>query len=154
VARWFPADAFDKDADLAFVCEENDGRRGTARLRRAIVAGGKGRRVTDGMREWSAYGWFELPVYATLRARCCSGAPPIEVPRVLGSTCTVPDRAVHELGIAAAEGAELAPPIRVYRKLVSCLVENGDFPAYGQAGPIGGAEESAYRTLAARGQKR
>jgi hypothetical protein len=153
VAHWFPADAFDKDTDLAFVCDENDGRRGTSRLRRAIVAGGKGKKLTEGMREWSSYGWFELPVYATLRARCCSGAAPIDVPRVLGSTCTVPDRAIHELGIAAAEGAELAPPIRTYRKLVACLVEEGDSPAYGQSGPIGGAEETWFRALVARGRK-
>jgi hypothetical protein len=153
VLHWFPADSFDKDTDLAFVCDENDGRRGTSRLRRAIVAGGKGRRLTEGMREWSSYGWFELPVYATVRARCCPGAPPIDVPRVLGSTCTVPDRAIHELGIAAAEGAELQAPIRTYRKLVACLVEEGDSPAYGQSGPIGGAEETWFRALVARGRK-
>jgi hypothetical protein len=96
-------------------------------------------------------GWFELPVYATLRAGCCPGAPPIELPQVLGSTCAPPGDAIHALGVATAEGGDVTAAIRAYRKNVSCLVETGSSLAYGQRGPIDPAEEPAFRAFAGRG---
>jgi hypothetical protein len=154
VAGWFPPESFDPDTDLTFVCSEHDGRRGSSKLRRAILAGGKGKKITEAMKEWQRFGWFEVPVFATLRARCCPGAPSVEVTRVPASSCAPPHDAVHALAVATAQGGDVAGAIRSYRKVVSCLVEVGDFPAYGQPGPIGIAEEPAFRAFAERGARR
>jgi hypothetical protein len=154
VAAWFLPASFDPDTDLSFLCSECDGRRGTVKLRGAIVAGGKGKRVTPAMHEWARLGWFELPVYAALRASCCEGAPPIDLPRLAASSCTPPRDPVQALGAAAAAGGDLTSAIRAYRKAVSCLVEVGDFPAYGREGPIADGEETAFRAFAERGARR
>ena len=106
------------------------------------------------MLEWARFGWFELPVYATLRASCCADAPPIDVPRLVGSGCAPPRDPIQALGGATATGGDLAGAIRAYRKAVSCLVEVGDFPAYGREGPIADGEETAFRVFAERGPKR
>jgi hypothetical protein len=153
VGGWFPRETFDLDTDLGFVCSERDARKGNAKLRRAILAGGKNKKVTDAMYEWGRFGWFELPLYATLREKCCPGAPPVEMAKVVGSTCAPPHEAVQALATVTAQGGDVGPPIRVFRKAVSCLVEVGDFPAYGQPGPIGLTEEPAFRAFAARGQR-
>ena len=152
VARSFPPDTFDPDAELSFVCKERDGRRGAQRLRRAIVAGGRGARISEAMREWSRYRWYELPVYATVRARCCPGAPPVEPPAI-STTCAAPRETLNAVAAAAASGTDLEPALRQYRRLVSCLMESGDFPAFGQEGPIGGGEEASYRAVVARGKR-
>jgi hypothetical protein len=57
-------------------------------------------------------------------------------------------------GHKGQDGSGHRDAIRAYRKAVSCLVEVGDFPAYGRDGPIGGGEESAFRMFAERGTKR
>jgi len=154
IATWFPPASLDPDTDLSFLCSEPDGRRGTIKLRRAIVTGARAKSVTPAMVQWASLGWFELPVYATLRAQCCQGAPPIDLPHPAGSSCEPPRDALQALGVATAAGGDLTGPIRAYRKAVSCLVEVGDFPAYGRDGPIGGAEETAFRAFAERGAKR
>lgn len=122
-------------------------------MQRAIVAGGRGLRVSDAMRDWARFRWFELPVYATLRARCCPSAPPIEVPRS-SPACPPPGVAIGALGAAAADpAADLDGPMRQYKRVISCLVETGEFPAFGQSGPLGGGEESTFRAFVERGRR-
>jgi serine/threonine protein kinase len=153
VARSFPPDTFDPDADLAFLCSDRDGRKAAQRLRRAIVAGGRGARITEAMREWSRYRWYELPVLTTVRARCCPGAPPVEIPSV-SAACSARRSSVQAVASAAAgEAGDIDPSLREYRRFVSCVMESGDFPAFGQDGPIGAGEEAAFRALVARGKK-
>jgi hypothetical protein len=154
VAAWFPEATFDPDSSFAFLCAEPDGRRISGGLHRAIVAGGKGQRITEAMREWTTFGWFELPVLATLRASCCPRAAPLQMPRVLGSTCPPPDEALAALATAAAGEGDVDAAIRAYRKSVACVVEHGEAVAYGQRAPIGGAEEPAFRALLGRGRRR
>jgi hypothetical protein len=154
VASWFPADSFDPDTDLTFVCTEHDGRKAAAKLHRAILAGGKGKRITEAMREWGTYGWFELPVVATLHARCCPDGSPLEVPRAPSSSCPSPSDAIQALATTTATGGDVPAAVRAYRKVVSCLVEVGDYPAFGQPGAIGTAEEPAFRAFAERGRAR
>jgi hypothetical protein len=151
VASWFPENSFDPDTDLTFVCTEHDGRKASAKLHRAILAGGKGKRITEAMREWGTFGWFELPVVATLHARCCPDGLPLEAPRAPSSSCPSPGDAIQALATTTATGGDVAAAIRAYRKVVSCLVEVGDYPAYGQPGAIGTAEEPAFRAFAERG---
>lgn len=153
VSRWFQPESFESSADLGFVCTETDGRRGLRSMQRAIVAGGRGLRVSDAMRDWARFRWFELPVYATLRARCCPSAPPIEVPRS-SPACPPPGVAIGALGAAAADpAADLDGPMRQYKRVISCLVETGEFPAFGQSGPLGGGEESTFRAFVERGRR-
>jgi serine/threonine protein kinase len=152
-ARSFPPDTFDPDADLEFLCNDRDGRKAAQRLRRAIVAGGRGARISEAMREWSRYRWYELPVLTTVRARCCPGAAPVEVPTVCAA-CASRRSSVYAVASAAAgDGGELDGALREYRRFVACLMESGDFPAFGQDAPIGAGEEAAFRALVARGKK-
>lgn len=79
VASYFPPETFAVQQDLGFVCEEPDPRKGTPRMRARIVMGSRGV-LTPGMDEWARLGWYELVVWATLRAGCCPGVPVIEIP--------------------------------------------------------------------------
>ena len=152
-ARSFPPDTFDPDADLEFLCNDRDGRKAAQRLRRAIVAGGRGARISEAMREWSRYRWYELPVLTTVRARCCPGAAPVEVPTVSAACASRRSSVFAVASAAAGDGGELDGALREYRRFVACLMESGDFPAFGQDAPIGAGEEAAFRALVARGKK-
>jgi hypothetical protein len=83
-----------------------------------------------------------------------AGRHRLEVPRAPSSSCPSPRDAIQALATATATGGDVSAAIRGYRKVVSCLVEVGDYPAYGQQGAIGTAEEPAFRAFAERGPHR
>ena len=150
VASWFPAKTFASDADLAFVCVESNATRGSGKLRRTIIAGAGGRAVTPAMNEYVRYHWFELPVYATLRASCCAPAA-LEIPPAL--KCASPAPAIEALAAAAAAHASLDEPVRAYRKIIECLVGRGEQSLYGETEGVRGGQETAFRAFAARGER-
>jgi eukaryotic-like serine/threonine-protein kinase len=121
VASYFPADTFPVQQDLTFVCEEPDPRKGTPRMRARIVMGSRGV-LTSGMDEWARLGWYELVVWATLRAGCCPGAPVIEIPESdppCDSLGPAAERTARAL--VAHQQAETAEHLAAFEKGAMCL---------------------------------
>lgn len=153
VARWFPPETFETSSDFAWVCDATDGRRAVRDMQRAVVAGGRGLRVTEGMRDWARYRWFQYPVLLTLRQACCPNPIKLELPR--GSpACPSATESITPLGLAAAQrDGDLEAPIRQLRRMASCMAETGDASFFALEGPMGGGEETLFRAFVARGRR-
>ncbi|MCC6645124.1 MAG: hypothetical protein IT374_06080 [Polyangiaceae bacterium] len=153
VARWFPPETFETSADLSWVCDATDGRRAQRDMQRAVVAGGRGLRVTEGMRDWARYRWFQYPVLLTLRNACCPSPAKLELPR--GSpACPSATESITPLSEAAARrGGDLEAPIRQLRRMASCMAETGDAAFFALEGPMSGGEESLFRAFVERGRR-
>jgi hypothetical protein len=88
----FTADAFKSNEKFEFLCKTADLRSINSQLHRRLVVAGTGK-VTAAMREWSAFGWYELATTALVRANCCTGspAPVIDLPKTSGSCAQLSD---------------------------------------------------------------
>lgn len=124
VASHFEGESLTGDEDFAFLCEDKDFRGINSQLHRRLVVSGAGK-VTPGMREWSALGWFELAVAAVIRAGCCpSGTPGAKLPETPGEC--------QQLGAALAKVTETPlsketaeARAKGYEDAVLCLFKRG-----------------------------
>ncbi|MBI5537051.1 MAG: hypothetical protein HY898_30295 [Deltaproteobacteria bacterium] len=140
VASYFPADTFRVPQDLGFVCEEKEVRRGTARLRAAIVRGSRAL-LTSGMDEWGKLGWYELAVYGIVRWGCCHAEPVVEVPDS-PSPCESLAAPIASLAKAVDARADVDLRVLGFEKAVLCVFNSYDIPrpyAYGY-GPYSGSQ--------------
>jgi serine/threonine-protein kinase len=138
------------DPDLSFLCSETDPRRGASRLKSEVVRASTGRKVTEGMKEWSVLGWYEMAAFAIIRRRCCAAPQPLSLPAPTGG-CKPLDRALDDLGDAATTaGADLEAALGAYTKAIHCAVSSGHASTYGQQGRPRGGEETALRKTMGR----
>jgi hypothetical protein len=139
---------------FSFLCNETDPRRGSRLIRKQVVLGATSGFVSDGMREWALLGWYELAAYAVMRARCCPGAAPIELPESPGA-CPAIAQALNELGGATSkatrpedEGIELA--LKHFREAINCRVRSGGTNLFGYVGAPKGGEDTAFQKTLVR----
>lgn len=146
-----PPDTFESGwVDLSFVCGEADVVKGARRLREAIVLGGSGRSVTNGMKEWSLLGFFELPTYAVIRDRCCPKAGPPSVPASPAICKPTMDDAVFGVMQAARRGEVPAEELAKVDKAARCILRAQQATGFGQHPKPSGGEGTALRTIANR----
>jgi eukaryotic-like serine/threonine-protein kinase len=140
VASYFPPRTFsDSGSTLAGICEERDPRKGAKSLHAEVVRGSSGE-TTEGMRQWSQLGWYEMALVAAMRARCCPLAEPVWLPAPVG-TCPSLAVALDELASAHAGGAEIDEPVDAVRRAVHCTLKSGaDFLYAYHEHPQGSAE--------------
>lgn len=106
------------------MCEDKDFRGINSQVHRRLVVSGAGK-VTPGMREWSAFGWFELAASAVIRAACCpSDTPPPSLPRTAGD-CPQLAQALTQLVAPPVSKANAEERARGYEEAVLCLFRQG-----------------------------
>ncbi len=146
-----PTDTFESGwVDLSFVCSEADVVKGARRVREAIVLGGSGRGVTNGMKEWSLLGFFELPTYALVRDRCCPKAGPPSVPASPAVCKPTMDDAVFGVMQAARRGEVPTDELAKVDKAARCILRAKQATSFGQHPKPSGGEGTALRTIADR----
>lgn len=119
-------------SDVDFICAEADAVKGAGRLRTRIVIAGDGRGVTEGMKEWSLLGGYELAAYAAIRAECCPEAGPSTVP-ASPQICSVSvESAVRKVAAARAAGSkELSEATEDLDRALRCVVRAKQASAFG-----------------------
>ncbi|MBL8741792.1 MAG: hypothetical protein JNK04_11880 [Myxococcales bacterium] len=127
--------------------------KGARRLREAIVLGGSGRGVTNGMKEWSLLGFFELPTYAIVRDRCCPNAGPPSVPASPAICKPTMDDAVFGVMQAARRGEVPTDELAKVDKAARCILRAKQATSFGQHPKPSGGEGTALRTIQKRVEK-
>lgn len=149
VAGYLPAKAFDKAPDLATFCAETDPKKGSEKLRVAIVAGApKGQGPTDAMKIFARLGWYEMAAFAVVRAGCCPDAKPLALADARAE-CAMTD-ALKELGESVASVKPIDEPLKKYTAAVHCEVSKGGGRALGREGQPKGGEDTAFLELVKR----
>jgi len=124
VASHFEAGTLAGTEDFGFLCEDKDFRGINSQVHRRLVVSGRGK-VTPGMREWSAFGWFELAASALIRAACCpSGTPAPNLPSTPGE-CAQLTEALGELTAPPLTKTSADERASAYEEAVLCLFKNG-----------------------------
>lgn len=122
-APLFPAGTFAATPDFAFLCSETDPRRGAATVKSKVVLG-SAKTLSEGKLEWGGLGWYEMPAFALIRARCCAAPAALKLPQMAGD-CGLAER-LNELTAAAlaatGEGDEkLRTAMDGFNKSVACV---------------------------------
>ncbi len=136
--------------NFRFVCNEPDPRKGADALGTEVVLG-KGRRaVTPAMREWDKLGWFQMAMFAVVRATCCETATPLE--SSLGAGACNFDGALMALGEAVAHGGEGdgAAAVDRYLTAIQCLVNAHYAHAFGEKGGATQRQRQAFDVVTER----
>lgn len=151
LASLFPADTFAATApDLTFICEETNPVRGGGSIRSAVVRGA-GATLTASMKQWAVLGWYELPAFAAMQARCCPSPPPLELPphpelcKAIGPALDGLARAVADPATPAASRDEA---LQAYADAVQCITRARAHKVFGQPGAPDGGASTAFRTVA------
>jgi hypothetical protein len=120
VESFYAADTFVVKQDLAFVCDNADPRKGTAKMRASIVRGGRGT-FTTGMDEWPRLGWYELLVWGVLRAACCPGSAVIEIPKAEPCEWLQPSVERAAQAILARQREQADQALAEFEKAAMCM---------------------------------
>jgi serine/threonine protein kinase len=164
IRAYFPADAFGMQADLGFVCKnENlmevtqqlnalavaapDGGVPTARVSAAIEPSAspqasvslivKSARVTA--RTWQL-GWYELVAASIIQRSCCQEPPAIKLPITTG-WCQQLHAVVSNIANQSTKSGDIAPAIRSFDETITCLMSQGKHTVY----PYRSAPTEAHR---------
>ena len=151
----FPEDTFAAPpAELAFVCDEKRIVKGASRVKEVVVKAGTGR-VSGGMKEWAVLGHYGVAAFASIRARCCPGSAPLEIPE-LPSTCEPMAAALDAVGRASVAGASDEAATAAtdgFRKSLSCALRGGPKNLFGDHPAPGGGEVTTFRKTLDRARK-
>jgi hypothetical protein len=140
-------------ADVPFVCDEPDPRRGAHFLRAELIRAGGKRHVTAGMREWSMLGWYNMAAFAAVRGQCCPQPAPLRAPGA--GNCpdlTQPLNALVDVvgGRRPRDAQRLALIRESYRSAVQCLDRAGFQGYFDQWGALHGGEDATFDQFFAR----
>jgi hypothetical protein len=152
----FPRGTFPAGAKPRFdqVCTQTDARKGGHSLHTQVVrASSGGSAPTDGMREWSLFGWYEMAAFAVARSACCGDSPPLAT-TLVPKACPL-DQSLETLGTVAvgADDAALAAAVRGYRDVVDCLVRTAAAAAFGHRAAVDPRAVAAFDQYLARVRK-
>ncbi len=147
LATMFPEDTFAAPpSELAFVCDETQPVKGASRIKEIVVKAGTGR-VSGGMKEWAILGHYGIAAFASIRARCCPSAVPLEVPE-LPATCDSMGAALEAVGRASVAGAsddDATAATEGFRKSLSCALRGGPKNLFGDHPAPGGGETTTFK---------
>ncbi len=116
----FPPDTFAADPpSFAAVCRRGHPRKGAQAIKGIVVASGNQRALTEGMREWSLLGWYEMAAFAVMHGRCCSTTIDLSHPSF--EVCDI-GRALEALhGAARGRADHLGAATQAYSKAATCI---------------------------------
>jgi serine/threonine-protein kinase len=136
--------------NLYFLCTEPDPRKGADALGTEVVLGKGHREVTPAMREWDQLGWFQMAMFAVVRATCCETAPPLE--RTPGAGACEFDGALMALGEAVTYGGEddCSAAVDRYLAAIQCLVDAHYANAFGEKGAATPRQRRAFDAVSQR----
>lgn len=151
LAGLFAAGTFEQKPALDFVCEGGKLQKTLDRLKTAIVAAGKNR-TSDGMHEWALTGIYQLATLAVLRGRCCASPGKLEVPAPPTSCEPLAERMaeLEDVVRKRAPAAEIDESVARFDKGVRCALRSQQEKSFGDYGPLGGGEVTAFRKTLAR----
>ncbi len=130
-AQLMPPDAFGTiSVDVGFCCEETAAYGTTIKLKSEVVrAGGHG--VSDGMKEWSQLGWYEMAAFAVMRTHCCPDAPALVVGQRKIEACRL-EESLAWLANAIDDGDDMQQAVLAYTNAVRCITSKGYAESFGQ----------------------
>lgn len=146
VAGFLPKDAFKQAPDVDWLCNETDPRTGAEKLRTEVVKGGAGR-VTDAMKLFSKLGWYDMAVYASVQAGCCTQTKPLSLPAP-STGCASMSKALSALGRLVASGQKHEAALAAYTAAVQCEVKAKQSSAYRHKELPEPANTDAFETFA------
>ena len=108
-----------------------DAKHGTmVKLKSEVVrAGGHG--VSDGMKEWSQLGWYEVAAFAVMRTHCCPDAAALVVRQRKIGQCRL-EESLAWLANAIDDDDDMQQAVRAYTNAVRCITSKGYAESFGQ----------------------
>ncbi len=149
-AKEYLTGAFESPQPMSWMCEEKDAVAGANKLKVAVVKGSKGG-VSDAMRLMSQAGWYDLPIYVSVRRACCTDAAPITLPEP-SDGCDDLAKVTRHLSETTTSGKATKAALDDFEKAVSCEFQAGKGNAYGKTARPDSAMRAQYETFAARFQ--
>ncbi|MEZ4228921.1 MAG: hypothetical protein R3B89_07145 [Polyangiaceae bacterium] len=149
-AKEYLAGAFDAPQPLVWMCEEQDAVSGANRLRVAVVKGSKGG-VSDAMKLLSQAGWYDLPIYVSVRRACCTDAAPVKLPAA-SEGCEDLSKLTNDLAETTASGKPTKDLLDAFEKAAACEFQAGKANAFGKSARPDSGMRSQYETFASRFQ--
>jgi hypothetical protein len=143
VGGYLPKGTFQKPQAMQWLCSESNAVEGATKLRVAVVAGSGGQ-VTDAMRTFGKVGWYDMALWAVVRAGCCDDAAAITAPEP-SANCTRLDESLTQVGTAATGGQNLDEALRGYDAAVRCEASAGKLATYRQKIAPQAADQAAFR---------
>jgi hypothetical protein len=130
-AQLMAPDAFGEiSVDVSFCCEETAAYGTTIKLKSEVVrAGGHG--VSDGMKEWSQLGWYEMAAFAVMRTHCCPDAPALVVGHAKIAPCRL-EESLAWMANAIDDGDDMQQAVLAYTNAVRCITSKGYSESFGQ----------------------
>lgn len=147
VAGYLPKGAFQQATPgFDWLCGEADPRTGAERLRTAIVFGGGQTQVTEAMKLMSRVGWYDMPIYAVVRAGCCPEAKALELPPPVEG-CADMGQALREIAKNVLARQSFDEPLERYGKAANCEVAANRAYLFRHNGRPQFYQETAFREL-------
>jgi hypothetical protein len=118
------------------------------------VVRGSTKTFTAGKLEWGVLGWYEMAVFAVMRAQCCDAPPALELPALLGD-CALRERlgelAAAAVAAPAVDDEKVKTAIELYTKSATCAQRsNSSSDLFVWKEKLTGGEEPAFRKTLAR----
>jgi hypothetical protein len=139
---------------LDFICSETDAYKGGVNIRvKVIRAGGGANGVTEGMREWSMLGWYEMAAFVAIRGACCDEAPPLKTQPGI-DMCPL-DAKLEGLAkaVRGADDAGMEEAVKEFGGMLRCLVAAGVSRTFGQPGAPDPGAVTVFRKTLERARK-
>ncbi len=153
VAGYFPEEGVDTGQSFGFLCEAGD-LRSTANQLENRILGSHGAGAREARKAWDGLGWFQLPLVASLRHRCCE--------REMAERVILPQPPPACKSLSVVIKSMTAPPLSAgdlpgraqdFERAVACLTEEKQGSAYGHEAKPTDDNRKAFREFLERGAK-
>jgi serine/threonine protein kinase len=147
VMGYLPKDTFGSAPDFSGVCDQTDPRIGADKLRVAVVSSApKSGAPTEAQKIFARIGWYDMAAFAVVRAGCCPGAKPLELPAP-SKGCDDMAEALRSVGQEVVANHSSDEPLKKYTAAIHCeLNANKGLQFRKRERPAGG-EDSAFLEL-------
>ncbi|MCU0690486.1 MAG: hypothetical protein MUF54_03710 [Polyangiaceae bacterium] len=142
VESYFPRASFRRPMDFEHVCKNTNARKIALMLHSQLVRGGAGG-LTEGMKLWSALGWYELAVVSVVRDGCCGSVEPFELPQQQAA-CVPVAEALRLVTLGGCGEQEAHRRAVEYGDAVRCLYERNQLHPYRYHGFVQARHQAAF----------
>jgi eukaryotic-like serine/threonine-protein kinase len=147
VMGYLPKNTFATAPDFSGICDQTDPRAGADKLRVAVVASApKTAGATDAMKLFSRIGWYDMAVFAVVRAGCCPDAKALELPEA-SKSCGSMAEALQDVGKEVVANHPAEESLKKYTAAISCELKLGRGPLFRKAEHPAGGEDTAFLEL-------
>jgi hypothetical protein len=153
LARYLPEGSFVVEEEIGFLCSTHDPRVGDQQMRKTLIRAAGLERNTASTRLWRGLSWYGMAGFAVLRAACCPGAPPLELPEP-GEGCDPIARVLDDLGREAVDDGDTEEPLVRFQAAIACEIRQRRSNVYWRDGRPSETEPIAVRDLVSRVRRR